>query len=89
MGKRSISNGRKVVSEMVTDEEVVKISYEIDDFLMKQVIDNNITPMQLSGMMLARLVRMNEGVKCEDEFYKLVKSVVDRKHLIPEERVLQ
>jgi hypothetical protein len=56
---------------------------------MKQVIDNNVTPMQLSGMMLARLVRMNEGVKCEDEFYKLVKSVADRKHLIPEERVLQ
>jgi hypothetical protein len=74
---------------MVTDEEVVKISYEIDDFLTKQIVDNNITPMQLSGMILARLVRMNEGVKCEDDFYKLVRTVADRKHLIPAERVLQ
>jgi len=74
---------------MVTDDEVVKISYEIDDFLMKQVIDNNITPMQLSGMILARLVRMSEGVKCEEDFYKLVQSVADKKHLIPEGRVLQ
>ena len=74
---------------MVTDDEVVKISYEIDDFLMKQVIDNNVTPMQLSGMILARLVRMNEGVNCEGEFYKLVQSVANRNHLMPNERVLQ
>ena len=74
---------------MVTDEEVVKISYEIDDFLMNQVINHNVTPMQLTGMILARLVRMNEGVKCGGEFYKLIQSVADRKHLIPEERVLQ
>jgi hypothetical protein len=74
---------------MVTDEEVVKISYEIDDFLMNQVINHNVTPMQLSGMILARLVRMNEGVNCEGEFYKLVQSVADKNHLMPDERVLQ
>ena len=74
---------------MVTDEEVVKISYEIDDFLMNQVMNHNVTPMQLSGMILARLVRMNEGVNCEGEFYKLVQSVADKNHLMPDERVLQ
>lgn len=74
---------------MVTDEEVVKISYEIDDFLMNQVINHNVTPMQLSGMILARLVRMNEGVNCEGEFYKLVQSVANKNHLTPDERVLQ
>ena len=74
---------------MVTDEEVVKISYEIDDFLMNQVMNHNVTPMQLSGMILARLVRMNEGVNCEGEFYKLVQSVADKNHLMPDERVPQ
>ena len=74
---------------MVTDEEVVKISYEIDDFLMNQVINHNVTPMQLSGMILARLVRMNEGVNCEGEFYKLVQSVADKNHLMPDEMFLQ
>ena len=74
---------------MVTDEEVVKISYEIDDFLMNQVINHNVTPMQLSGMILARLVRMNEGAKTEEEFYKLVHSVGAKEHLTPKARTLQ
>ena len=74
---------------MVTDEEVVKISYEIDDFLMNQVMNHNVTPMQLSGMILARLVRMNEGAKTEEEFYKLVHSVGAKEHLKSETRVLQ
>lgn len=74
---------------MVTDEEVIKISYEIDNFLMEQIISNNISPMQLSGMILARLVRMNEGAKTEEEFYKLVHSVGAKEHLTPKARTLQ
>ena len=74
---------------MVTDDEVIKISYEIDNFLMEQIISNNISPMQLSGMILARLVRMNEGAKTEEEFYKLVHSVGAKEHLKSETRTLQ
>jgi hypothetical protein len=44
---------------MVTDEELVKMSYEIDEFLMDQVINYNISPTVLSGVIMARLVRMN------------------------------
>ena len=74
---------------MSPDEKVVKISYEIDNFLMNQSIDHNITPLQLSGMIIARLVRMNESANCENDFYKLVQSVADRKHLEPEQKTLQ
>ena len=56
---------------------------------MEQIISNNISPMQLSGMILARLVRMNEGAKTEEEFYKLVHSVGAKEHLTPKARTLQ
>ena len=74
---------------MVTDEEIVKVSYEIDKFLMDQVINYNLPPTVLSGIVMARLVRMSEQAHCEGEFYKLVQSVADKNHLMPDERVLQ
>jgi ABC-type uncharacterized transport system fused permease/ATPase subunit len=74
---------------MVTDEEVIKISYEIDEFLMDQVINYNISPTVLSGVIMARLVRMNEEAQSEESFYKLVDSISAKEHLKSETRVLQ
>ena len=74
---------------MVTDEEVIKISYEIDEFLMDQVINYNISPTVLSGVIMARLVRMNEEAQSEESFYKLVDSVSAKEHLKSETKVLQ
>ena len=74
---------------MVTDEEIVKVSYEIDEFLMDQVINYNISPTVLSGVIMARLVRMNEEAESEESFYKLVDSISAKEHLKSETRVLQ
>jgi ABC-type uncharacterized transport system fused permease/ATPase subunit len=74
---------------MVTDEELVKMSYEIDEFLMDQVINYNISPTVLSGVIMARLVRMNEEAQSEESFYKLVDSISAKEHLKSETRVLQ
>jgi ABC-type uncharacterized transport system fused permease/ATPase subunit len=74
---------------MVTDEELVKMSYEIDEFLMDQVINYNISPTVLSGVIMARLVRMNEEAQSEESFYKLVDSVSAKEHLKSETKVLQ
>ena len=74
---------------MVTDEERVKMSYEIDEFLMDQVINYNISPTVLSGVIMARLVRMNEEAQSEESFYKLVDSVSAKEHLKSETKVLQ
>jgi hypothetical protein len=74
---------------MVTDEELLKISYEIDDFLLNQIVKNNIEPINLSGIMLARLIRMCENSQSVDHFYELIASVANKKHLEPETRTLQ
>ena len=74
---------------MVTDEELVKMSYEIDEFLMDQVINYNISPTVLSGVIMARLVRMNEEAQSEESFYKLVDSISAKEHLKSETKVLQ
>jgi len=74
---------------MVTDEELVKISYEIDDFLFEKVKETEMAPINLSGIIVARLIRMNESVSSEEDFYKLLKSISNKRHLELEERTLQ
>ena len=74
---------------MVTDEEIVKVSYEIDEFLMDQVINYNLPPTVLSGIVMARLVRMSEQAQCEEDFYKLIASVSAKEHMKSETRLLQ
>lgn len=74
---------------MVTDEEIIKVSYEIDKFLMDQIINYNLSPTVLSGVIMARLVRMNEEAQSEESFYRLIDSVSAKEHLKSETRILQ
>jgi ABC-type uncharacterized transport system fused permease/ATPase subunit len=74
---------------MVTDEEIVKVSYEIDKFFMDQIINYNLSPTVLSGIIMARLVRMNEEAQSEESFYKLIHSVSAKEHLKSDTRILQ
>jgi len=46
-------------------------------------------PINLAGIVLARLIRMNESVSSEEDFYKLLKSISNKRHLELEERTLQ
>lgn len=74
---------------MVTDEELIKISYEIDNFLFEKVKETEMAPINLSGIIVARLIRLNESVSSEENFYKLLKSISNKRHLELEERTLQ
>ena len=74
---------------MVTDEELIKISEDIDEFLLNQIVKNNVEPLNLAAIILARLIRMNQDSKTEEQFYKLVESVNNKKHLEYERKTLQ
>jgi len=74
---------------MVTDEELVKISYEIDNFLFEKIKETDMIPINLAGIVLARLIRINESVSSEEDFYKLLHSIANKRHLELEERTLQ
>jgi hypothetical protein len=74
---------------MVTDEELIKISEDIDEFLLNQIVKNNVEPLNLAAIILARLIRMSQDSKTEEQFYKLVESVNNKKHLEYERKTLQ
>jgi len=46
-------------------------------------------PINLAGIVLARLIRMNESVSSEEDFYKLLHSIANKRHLELEQRTLQ
>jgi len=74
---------------MATDEELVKISYEIDNFLFDKIKETDMKPINFCSIVVARLIRMNESVSSEEDFYKLLKSISNKRHLELEERTLQ
>ena len=73
---------------MVEQEELVKVVNEVDEFLMNQIVDNNLSALAIASIIRARLIVLNQNVNSDSEFYKLIQSVADRKHLEPE-RTLQ
>lgn len=73
----------------ITDEELVNISYQIDNFLYELFKTKEMAPINLSGIVVARLIRMNESVSSEEDFYKLLHSIANKRHLELEQRTLQ
>jgi len=69
----------------MTDKELEKISHEIDEFLLSTSIRYTISPLVLSGVMLARLVHLT---KDNDDLYRLLLSVGNKNHLKNTEEVV-
>jgi hypothetical protein len=69
----------------MTDKELEKISHEIDEFLLSTSIRYTISPLVLSGVMLARLVHLT---KDNDDLYRLLLSVGNKDHLKNTEEVV-
>jgi hypothetical protein len=49
-----------------------KLSYEIDDVLSKLLMETDMRPLELSSVILARLVRMNQEFSCHEDFNKIM-----------------
>lgn len=59
---------------MKSDEELIKISQEIDNTLAIMGLKYDITPLSLSAIVLARLMRMVEETEDRDNFMKIMAS---------------
>lgn len=64
---------------MVTDEQLTELSHKVDAFLYQQVMDYELEPLNLSSIIIARMIRMNESANCEEHFYQLLGAVPDWK----------
>lgn len=60
---------------MVTDEELIEISHKIDDLLVDLAKTHSIEPLNISSIVIARLIRMNESSNCDNHFYQLLTQV--------------
>ena len=74
---------------MMNNEALTEISHEIDDMLIAMAEKHTISAINLSGIVLARLVRMNELMNTDEPFYQLVDTVANKEHLKPEVKTLQ
>ena len=70
---------------MFTDEQLTKITYQVDDFLIKQITDHQISPLNLSGVLLARMIRLNQDAETETDLYKLFQAILNKEHEQPEQ----
>ena len=74
---------------MLNDIELTEISHDIDDILLALAEKHDILPIHLSGIVMARLIRMNELMNTQDHFYQLAATVANKQHLETEKRILQ
>lgn len=65
---------------MIDDEKLMKISYEIDDFLLEQLKSNEISPLNLTSIILARLVLLNKDGSSMIDFYRLLESLTAKNY---------
>ena len=62
---------------MTTDEKLADISYKVDDILSNLCLDNDMGPLVLSSIVLARLTLLNDYAGSGPDFRQLVETVSD------------
>jgi hypothetical protein len=68
-----------------SDQTLLAITNEVDAMLAKIIIDYKISPLSVTGVVLARLCLMCEEMECREDMDKLMETVVSR--AIPENRI--
>ena len=59
---------------MIADEQLLTMTNEVDQFLVEMVTKHKMDPLSFTGMVLARLVLLNER---HPDFFNLIQSVID------------
>jgi len=67
-----------------SDQKLLAITNEVDAMLAKIIIEYKISPLSVTGVVLARLCLMCEEMECREDMDKLMESVASR--AIPENR---
>ena len=65
----------------MNDDNITKLVYEIDDMFAKYIETYHISPLVLSSIILARMMRMNDACDSGKEFRQILSEAPDRKPL--------
>ena len=63
----------------MNDDNITKLVYEIDDMFAKYIETYHISPLVLSSILLARMMRMNDACESGKEFREILSEAPDRK----------
>ena len=74
-----IEKVRKILehSNMIKDEDLEKLSYEIDDIIHRLCMEYKISPLMFSSVMIARLTHLNVSSQTMNDFMDLLVSVTN------------
>jgi hypothetical protein len=62
---------------MNKDEELAKLSYELDDLMHRLCMEYKISPLVLSSIVIARLSHLNVAAKSVDDYVNLLLTVTN------------
>ena len=63
----------------MNDDNITKMVYDIDDMFAKYIETYHISPLVLSSILLARMMRMNDACESGKEFREILSEAPDRK----------
>ena len=66
---------------MLTDEELLTISKKVDTFLSTLAVEYQVPALELSAVILARLILLNNELQTQKDFRNLLNAIADKPYL--------
>jgi hypothetical protein len=66
---------------MVTDDELLVISKKVDTFLSTLAVEYQVPALELSAVILARLILLNNEFQNQKDFRNLLNAIADKPYL--------
>ena len=63
---------------MVTDEELITLSKKVDEFLSTLAVEHQLPALELSAVILARLILLNTELQTQKDFRNLLNAIADK-----------
>jgi hypothetical protein len=63
---------------MVTDDELITLSKKVDIFLSTLAVEHQLPALELSAVILARLILLNSELQNQKDFRNLLTAIADR-----------
>jgi thiamine phosphate synthase YjbQ (UPF0047 family) len=67
----------------MNNNQLIQISAEIDNFLIKLATENQVAALNLTAVVLARLAIMCDDLECRDDMNKLLTTVATVNKQVP------
>ena len=61
---------------MTNDEQIEKLSVQIDEFFLKLLQEHEISPLNLSAVISGRVYMLNESLGTSDDFKRLLEEIL-------------